>query len=261
MTAMTNEGKAAMKRLEGKVAIVTGGGQGIGKVFCRGLASEGAKVVIADVAEAAARSAAEDLTRAGHQSLALPTDVSDEASTVAMARRTVEQFGSIDILVNCAAIYATLQRKPFLEIEPSEWNAVFGVNLTGAQLSIRAVLPAMKEQKSGIIVNMGSVNTFLAPEGRAHYSAAKAALENLTKTLAREMGRYGVRVNALSPGLVRHEGTVVPVERYERAAQERALERDMLPEDLVGPLVFLCSEESAMITGHSLVVDGGQIYQ
>jgi NAD(P)-dependent dehydrogenase (short-subunit alcohol dehydrogenase family) len=119
----------------------------------------------------------------------------------------------------------------------------------------------MKEQGSGSIVFMGSVNSYIAPAGRAHYNAGKAALENLTKTLARELGPSGIRVNALSPGLVEHEGTIVPKERYERQAKERALQREMTPEDLVGPLVFLCSEDAAMVTGHSLVVDGGQIFR
>lgn len=258
---MNTGGSGDMKRLDGKVAIVTGGGQGIGREFCRGLAREGAKVVIADIAEQEAREAAAELKRDGHETLALATDVTDVAATEAMARQTVERFGAIDILVTCAAIYATLERKPFLEIDPSEWDAVLRVNLTGVQLSARAVLPTMKEQGSGAVVLIGSVNTFLAPEGRAHYSAGKAALENLTKTLAREMGPHGIRVNTLCPGLVQHQGTIVPGERYERAAKERALRRAMLPEDLIGPLVFLCSDEARMVTGHSLVVDGGQIYR
>ncbi|MEE8347775.1 MAG: SDR family oxidoreductase, partial [Dehalococcoidia bacterium] len=123
------------------------------------------------------------------------------------------------------------------------------------------VLPYMKEQGSGAIIFMGSVNTYIAPIGRAHYNAGKAALENLTKTLAREMGAFGIRVNALSPGLVEHEDTIVPKERYEQQANERALRGEMTPEDLIGPLVFLCSDDASMVTGHSLVVDGGQIFR
>jgi 3-oxoacyl-[acyl-carrier protein] reductase len=249
-----------MERLSGKVAIVTGGGHGIGRDFCRGLARHGAKVVVADIQQDLAGAVAAELTQAGHDALAVIVDVASPQSTEAMARATLERFGRVDILVTCAAIYSTLERKPFLEIEPSEWDRVLAVNLTGVQLAVRAVVPAMKAQGSGTIVNMGSVNTVLAPEGRAHYSATKAAVENLTKTLAREMGPFGIRVNALCPGLVRHEGTVVPQERYDRMAQERALRRDMFAEDLMGPLVFLCSEESSMVTGHCLVVDGGQIF-
>lgn len=250
-----------MERLKDRVAIVTGGANGIGRALSLGLAGEAATVVIADVDDGAAQRLAEEMAAAGHEGLALHVDVADQASTEAMARQTLERFGRIDILVNCAAIYSTLPRKEFLQIEPEEWDTVLRVNLTGAQLCARAVLPAMKEQRAGVIVNMGSVNTHLAPEGRAHYSAGKAALENLTKTLAREMGPFGIRVNCLSPGLVRTgRAAVVPEERYERTARERALRRDLLPEDLVGPLVFLCSEDARMVTGHTLVVDGGQIF-
>lgn len=247
-----------MERLKGKIAIVTGGASGIGLAFAAGLDHEGAHVVVADIVEEAANKAAAALTNDG---LALLVDVSSVESTESMAQQTLERFARIDILVTCAAIYATLERKEFLDIDPEEWNRVLAVNLTGVQLSAKAVLPAMKEQESGVIVNMGSVNTYLAPAGRAHYSAGKAALENLTKTLAREMGPFGIRVNALCPGLVAHEGTIVPKERYERIAQDRAMRREMKPEDLVGPLVFLCSDESSMVTGHILVVDGGQIFR
>lgn len=249
-----------LERLKDKVAIVTGGANGIGRVFCIGLSREGAKIVVADVDDEAGRQIEREIADGG-EALHLHVDVADRASTEAMARRTLEHFGRIDILVNNAAIYATLERKPFLEIGPEEWDAVLRVNLTGAQLCSRAVLPAMKGQGSGVIVNMGSVNTHLAPEGRAHYSAGKAALENLTKTLAREMGPFGVRVNCLCPGLVRTgRAGLVPEERYRRTAQERALRRDLHPEDLVGPLVFLCSDDARMVTGHTLVVDGGLIF-
>lgn len=250
-----------MERLKDRVAIVTGGAHGIGRAFCRGLADEGAHVVVADVNEELANEVVAELDVAGHDAMIFIVDVTSEESTRAMASETIERFGRIDILVTCAAIYSTLERKPFLEMDVAEWNKVMDVNLNGVAMSARAVLPTMKEQGSGVIITMGSVNTFLAPEGRAHYSAGKAALENLTKTLAREMGPFGVRVNALCPGLVRHTGTVVPDERYDRMAQERALRRDMEPEDLIGPLVFLCSDEAAMVTGHSLLVDGGQIFQ
>jgi NAD(P)-dependent dehydrogenase (short-subunit alcohol dehydrogenase family) len=250
-----------MGRLEGQVAVVTGGASGIGHVFCTGLAAEGVKVVVADILEEQAASVVAEIENAGGEALAVRVDVASVESTEAMARAALERFGRIDILVTCAAIYATLERRDFIDIPPEEWNKVLAVNLTGAQLCARAVLPTMKEQGSGSVVNMGSVNAYIAPAGRAHYSAGKAALENLTKTLAREMGPFGIRVNSLSPGLVEHEGTIVPEERYKRQAEERAMHRAMTPEDLVGPLVFLCSEDAAMVTGHSLVVDGGQIFR
>lgn len=249
-----------MNRLEGKVAIVTGGANGIGRAFSQGLAKEGAHVVVADVADAAAEELAAELTTTGPEALAVHVDVADEASTQAMAKAAREAFGRIDILVTCAAIYANLQRKPFLEIDVAEWDLVLRINLTGVQLSAKAVLPTMQEQRSGAIVNMGSVNTHLVPAGRAHYNAGKAGLENLTRSLAREFGPDGIRVNSLAPGLVRTGRAAVPDERYEQTANDRALQREMLPEDLVPPLIFLCSEDARMVTGHTLVVDGGQIF-
>ena len=249
------------ERLKGSVAIVTGAAQGIGRTFCLGLAAEGARVVAVDIQDEETQGVVDEISQAGGEAIAVHTDVSSLESTEAMARAALDRFGQIDILVTCAAIYATLERKDFVDIPLEEWNKVLAVNLTGPQLCARAVLPSMKERGSGCVVNMGSVNAYIAPAGRAHYSAGKAALENLTKTLAREMGPFGIRVNALTPGLVEHEGTIVPQERYDRQASERALRREMTPEDLVGPLIFLCSDDARMVTGHSLVVDGGQIFR
>ncbi len=250
-----------MNRLTGQVAIVTGGAGGIGRAFSKGLAGEGTRVAIADLDEQGAQELALELEGAGQECLALRLDVTSVESIEAMARATLERFGRVDILVNSAALYVTLERKPFLEIDWKEWERVFAVDFTGTALCSRAVLPAMKEQGSGSIVNMASVNTHLVPEGRTHYNAAKAAVQTFTRTLAREVGPHGIRVNALAPGLVRTgRAQLVPEERYQRTAAERALRRDLLPEDLVGPLVFLCSDDGQMVTGHTLVVDGGQIF-
>ena len=250
-----------MERMQGKVVIVAGGAGGIGSVLSLGLASEGAHVVVADVDEQQNERVLAELSQRGPACAAIRVDVTDEESTVAMAKRTVEQFGQIDVLVYAAAIYATLERRDFVEIGSDEWDLVLKVNLTGAQRTARAVLPAMQERGEGSIVNITSVNTVLSPAGRAHYSASKAALENLTRTLAKEAGPYGVRVNALSPGLVNTgRAKLVSEERYKQTAEDRALKRELVPQDLIGPLVFLCSEDAAMITGHTLVVDGGQIF-
>jgi NAD(P)-dependent dehydrogenase (short-subunit alcohol dehydrogenase family) len=247
-----------MHRLANKVAIVTGGAGGIGNGLARGLAGEGARVAVADLDEAGAQALAADL---GDSAFAVKLDVMSVESTQALAAATLERFGRIDFLVNAAAIYVSLERKPFDEIDLAEWDRVFAVDLRGAALCARAVLPAMKEQGSGVIINMGSVNTHLVPAGRTHYNAAKSAVETLTRTLARELGTFGIRVNALAPGLVRTgRAKLVPEERYVQTAQERALRREMTPEDLVGPLVFLCSDDARMVTGHVLVVDGGQIF-
>lgn len=248
-------------RLEGKVAIVTGAAGGIGSGLARGLAQENAHVVAADFDEAGAHALAEGLRREGHDCTPFKLDVIDEASTQALARETIDRYGRIDILVNAAAIYVSLERKAFAEIDLAEWNRVLAVDFTGSALCAKAVLPAMKEQGSGVIINVGSVNTHLVPEGRAHYNSTKAAVETLTRSLARELGPFGIRVNAIAPGLVRTgRAKLVPEERYQRTAKERALRREMTPDDLVGPLVFLCSDDAAMVTGHVLVVDGGQIF-
>ena len=250
-----------MERLTDKVAIVTGGAGGIGRAFSRGLAGEGARVVVADLEEQGARELASELEAEGRECLAQRLDVTSADSIDAMVRATLERFGRIDILVNSAALYVTLERKPFLEIDWKEWDRVFAVDFTGTALCARAVLPAMKEQGAGVVISMASVNTHLVPEGRTHYNAAKAAVETFTRTLAREVGPHGIRVNALGPGLVRTgRAHLVSEERYERTARERALRKDLLPEDLVGPLVFLCSDDARMVTGHTLVVDGGQIF-
>jgi 3-oxoacyl-[acyl-carrier protein] reductase len=250
-----------MNRLEGKVAIITGAAGGIGSGLARGLAQENARVVAADFDEAGAHALAEGLRREGGDCTPFKLDVTDEVSTQALAREAIDRYGRIDILVNAAAIYVSLERKPFAEIDMAEWNRVLAVDFTGSALCARAVLPAMKEQGSGVIINMGSVNTHLVPEGRVHYNSTKAAVETFTRSLARELGPLGIRVNALAPGLVRTgRAKLVPEERYQRAANERALRREMTPDDLVGPLVFLCSDDAAMVTGHVLVVDGGQIF-
>jgi NAD(P)-dependent dehydrogenase (short-subunit alcohol dehydrogenase family) len=250
-----------MTRLEGKVAIVTGAAGGIGSGLARGLAQHGARVLAADFDEAGASAVTHGLTAEGLECTACKLDVTDEGSTLAMAQQALERYGRIDMLVNAAAIYVSLERKPFLEVDMAEWGRVLAVDFTGSALCARAVIPAMKEQGSGAIVNMGSVNTHLVPEGRTHYNSAKAAVETLTRTLARELGPFGIRVNALAPGLVRTgKAKLVSEERYEKTASERAMRREMTPEDLVGPLVFLCSDDAAMVTGHVLVVDGGQIF-
>ncbi len=250
-----------MTRLEGKVAIVTGAAGGIGSGLAEGLAQHGARIVAADYDDAGAAALAKKLQGEGFECMALKLDVTDEASTLALARQTLERFGRIDILVNAAAIYASLERKPISEIDMAEWNRVLSVDFTGSALCARAVLLSMKEQGSGVIINIGSVNTHLVPEGRAHYNSAKSAVETLTRTLARELGPFGIRVNAIAPGLVRTgKAKLVSEERYQQTAHDRAMRREMTPADLVGPLVFLCSEDAAMVTGHVLVVDGGQIF-
>jgi NAD(P)-dependent dehydrogenase (short-subunit alcohol dehydrogenase family) len=242
--------------LDGKVAIVTGGGRGIGARYCRGLAAEGAQVMVADINEAGARDVAAQIDAQSTRA-----DVSDEASVQAMVAATVRAFGRVDILVNNAAIFTELiqPRKAFDAIPIEEWDRVMAVNVRGTWLCSRAVAPLFRQQRSGVIVNISSGTIFNGTEGFAHYVTSKAAVWGMTRVLARELGEYGVRVNAITPGLTSSEMVqeVYPAELLEARAQSRVFRREQQPEDLVGTVVFLCSDASAFITGQTLNVDGG----
>src|SRR6266545_450768 len=251
----------SMGRLAGRVAIVTGGGHGIGKAYALGLAREGAKVVIAEIDASAAEAAAADLKRQGFEAIAVRTDVADRASVEAMAARAVEAFGRIDILVNNAAIFATvpMSRSPFDEIEIEEWDRMMAVNLRGTWLASRAVVPHMRARGYGKIINISSGTALKGSASRIHYVTSKAGVLGFTRTLARELGKDGICVNCVAPGSTLSEEN--PSEGLVRmraaAAEERAIQRTQKPEDLVGAIVFFASPDSDFITGQTLVVDGG----
>src|SRR5690348_8892529 len=242
--------------LDGKVAIVTGGGRGIGSRYCRGLAAEGARVMIADINEAGARQVAAEVGGASTR-----VDVADEHSVQAMLSTTQSTFGRVDILINNAAMFTEVlqPRKPFDEIPVEEWDRVMAVNVRGSWLCAQAVAAPFREQRSGVIINISSGTIFSGTEGFAHYVTSKAAVWGLARVLARELGPFGVRVNAITPGLTSSEMVqeVYPAEILANRAEARVFRREQLPEDLVGTVVFLCSEASAFITGQTLNVDGG----
>ena len=246
-----------MKRLEGRVAIVTGGGHGIGKFYARRLADEGAKVVIAEIDGKAAESVAARIPG----SLALRTDVSDPASVEAMAAKTVERFGRIDVLVNNAAIFATIpmSRSPFDQIDPAEWDRMMAVNLRGTWLAVRAVIPQMRKQQYGKIINISSGTALKGSASRIHYVTSKAGILGFTKTLAMEVGKDNICVNCIAPGstLSEENADEALVKYRQAAASTRALHRMQTPEDLVGAVAFFASSDSDFITGQTLVVDGG----
>jgi NAD(P)-dependent dehydrogenase (short-subunit alcohol dehydrogenase family) len=245
-----------MATLEGKVAIVTGGGRGIGSRYCRGLAAEGARVMVADINEAGARQVAAEI---GGSSIRV--DVADESSVQSMVDATRATFGRLDILVNNAAIFTELlqPRKAFDAIPVEEWDRVMAVNVRGTWLCARAVAPIFRQQRSGVIINISSGTIFSGTDGFAHYVTSKAAVWGLARVLARELGEYGVRVNAITPGLTSSEMVqeIYPPEMLEARAQSRIFRREQMPEDLVGTVVFLCSDASAFITGQTFNVDGG----
>ena len=242
-------------RLEGKVAIVTGGARNIGAVYCRRLAAEGAAVVVADILDGNA--VVREIQEANGQALALKVDVSEEGDTVTMAEEAVKRFGRIDILVNNAAIFLSIKRKPFYELSGEEWDQVSSVNIKGPFLCAKAVFPQMKEQKSGKIVNISSTTALQGTPLFLHYVASKAALIGMTRSMARELGSFGICVNVIAPGLVEHGGQTVPKEFTEFQLKARSLKRLETPEDLAGTLIYLSSSDSDFITGQTVVVDGG----
>ncbi len=245
-------------RLAGKVAIVTGGARHIGARYCRSLAEEGAAVVVADILDGA--KVVEEIKYAGGKALALKVDVANEENVNRMATEAVKAFGRIDVLVNNAAIFINIERHPFYEISAEEWDRVSAVNIKGPFLCSKAVFPKMKEQRSGKIINISSSTAFWGTPNFLHYVASKAALIGMTRSLAREVGDYGICVNAIAPGLVEHEGQNAPKALTELQLKERSIKRLQTPADLIGTLIFLASSDSDFMTGQTIVVDGGSIF-
>jgi NAD(P)-dependent dehydrogenase (short-subunit alcohol dehydrogenase family) len=248
-------------RLEGRVAIVTGGGHGIGKAYARGLAQEGASVVIAEIDGAAANAVAGALVQEGFKALAVETDVARWDSVAAMAQRTIDAFGHVEVLVNNAAIFATvpMSRAPFDEIDPAEWDRMMSVNLKGTWFACRAVIPHMKQRGYGKIVNISSGTALKGSASRIHYVTSKAGILGFTRTLAREVGAHGICVNCIAPGSTLSEAApdADTLKMRNAATADRALRRVEKPEDLVGAILFFASADSDFVTGQTLVVDGG----
>ena len=253
------------RRLTGRTAIITGAGHGIGKAYAWRFAREGAKVVIAELDREAAENLAKEMNRAGYEALAFPCDVSNEQQMLEMARLAVEKFGRIDILINNASIFVSvpMSRLPFDQIDPEEWDRLMRVNLKGMWLACRAVVPQMRKQQYGKIVNIGSGTAFHGRGGRIHYTTSKAGVLGFTRTLAREIGKDGITVNCVALGSTLSEdnpdeGTI---KMREKATSTRALNRLQRPEDAVGAVVFLASPDSDFITGQTLLVNGGDHMQ
>jgi NAD(P)-dependent dehydrogenase (short-subunit alcohol dehydrogenase family) len=235
--------------VDGKIALVTGGAQGIGRAIADGLAREGATVVVADLRPP------ED---------GIEADVSSEHDVARMIEESLARHGRIDILVNNAGLYATLPMRPFTEIPLEEWRQVMDVNVASMFLTSRAVVPAMREQGGGKIVNISSGTPFRGVPFLLHYVTSKGAIVAFTRALAKELGKDGIHVNCVAPGFTMSEGVKAQPEVVEALRDvtiaARTIQRDQLPEDVVGAVVFLCSPAADFVTGQTMVIDGGQYF-
>jgi len=240
-------------------AVVTGGGQGLGRAFCLALAEARVPVAVADLDGAHARAVAKEIEAAGGQALDVAVDVSDPSSVDAMAAAVRENLGPPAVLVNNAAIFSTLKMGDFAEIDFAGWERVMRVNVTGAWLCCKALVPMMAEAGYGKVVNISSATIWTGRPGYLHYVTSKAALVGMTRALAAEVGPRGVRVNAITPGSTQTEVERATITTHDRQAmaQATALRRVQVPDDLVGALLFLASTDSDFITGQTVNVDGG----
>ena len=244
--------------LAGKVAVVTGAAQGIGKAVAHGLAAQGARIVVADL------QGADVAATAFTDGVGLEVDVADEDAVARMADEVTDRCGGIDILVNNAGLYASLPMRPFTEIPLEEWRRVMDVNVASMFLTCRAVVPRMRERGGGTILNVSSGTVFRGVPFVLHYVASKGAVVAMTRALARELGKDGIRVNCVAPGFTMTE-SVQEQEGVVRALRDvtiaaRTIQRDQVPEDVVGAAVFLCSPAADFITGQTMVIDGGQYF-
>ncbi len=249
-----------MGQLDGKVAIVTGGSLGIGADYCKRLAEEGAKIVIADLEDGS--NVVGVIEQAGGVAIYVETDVADEAANMNMAAKAVEAFGRVDILVANAGLYTHLKRKPSLEETVDEWDDVYNVNIKGVWLGAKACIPEMKKNGYGKIINIASTAAFQGTPGITRYAASKAAVVGITRSMAREYGDDGIRINAIAPGPIETETgkqyeTEESIKRWAASGKKRALGRNGMPSDVVGLCVFLSSEKSDFMSGQTVVVDGG----
>lgn len=244
--------------LVGQIAIVTGAGQGIGRSYAVGLAQAGAKVCVCDIA--LPQETAEAVRAAGGQVLAVAADVTNDRDLEAMVSKTLAELGAPNILVNNAALFGRLTAKSLLDIDTDEWDRVMSVNVRGTWQAIKACVPHMRA--GGSIINISSGTVFKGSPYLLHYVASKGAIIALTRATAKELGPKNIRVNAVAPGVVLSENLKSNPsfkELAETASTSRSLQRDSLPEDIIGAVLFLASPDSAFITGQTIVVDGGAV--
>ncbi|MDH5332807.1 MAG: glucose 1-dehydrogenase [Thermoleophilia bacterium] len=247
-----------MGALDGKVAIVTGAARGIGKALADGLAAEGARIVVADLR------GADEAAAAYPDGVGLTVDVADEVAVAAMVDATVERCGGLDVLVNNAGLYASLEMRAFTEIPLEEWRRVMDVNVASMFLACRAAVPVMRERGGGAIVNISSGTPFRGVPFLLHYVTSKGAIVAFTRALAKELGKDGIRVNCVAPGFTMSDGVREHPEVIEKlrdvSVAARTIQRDQVPEDVVGAVVYLAGPSASFVTGQTIVIDGGQYF-
>ena len=247
-----------MASLTDRVAIVTGGGDGIGRATSLLFSREGARIVVADISMQAARQVAEEITREKRDAVALTTDVTQKDSVQKMVEESLRRWGRIDILVN---IVGGSFPKPVLEMEEAEWDRVVNLNLKSVYLCCRAVLPAMAQRRYGKIVNLASAQAFTGSETRANYTAAKLGVVGFSKSLALEVTHLGINVNVVAPGLVATERvrSRFSEEEWKKITSSRPMGRAVLPEEIAGAILFLVQDGQASVTGQIIHVNGGAV--
>jgi 3-oxoacyl-[acyl-carrier protein] reductase len=250
-------------RLKDKVATITGAAHGIGKAYARRFAEEGAHVVVADIDAAGGEATARAIADSGGSAWARAVDVRSPADVDSLMKETVQKFGHIDVLLNNAAIYVTqkLWKGSVEELAVEEWDRVMEVNLKGVFLCSKAVIPIMKRQKSGKIINIASGTFFSGSGNMPHYTTAKGGVVALTRVMARQLGEWGINVNCMTPGSTMSEENVSEevLKRRQGSMDKRAFRRIETPADIVGTALFLASCDSDFITGQLLVVEGGGV--
>ncbi|XSC47489.1 SDR family NAD(P)-dependent oxidoreductase [Bradyrhizobium sp. RDT10] len=247
-------------RLKDKVAIVTGGAQGIGRTYALALAAAGAKVCVSDLS--LPEETAAEIAKGGGTATGVKADVSDQASLEAMVAHTEDKFGRVDILVNNAGLFGTLKMKSYSEISIDEWDRVMAVNVRGVWQAITAVTPAMKRSGGGKIINISSGTVFKGTPLLLHYVTSKGAVIALTRAIARELADSEICVNAIAPGLVMSSNVQSHPDWQQIAdaiVSSRAIKRESTPDDLIGALLFFASEDGNFVTGQTMVVDGGSV--
>ncbi|AFK04380.1 short-chain dehydrogenase/reductase SDR [Emticicia oligotrophica DSM 17448] len=245
-----------MLNLKDKVVIITGAAGGLGKAFALAFANEGAKVAVCDKNIKGATETAQEI---GKDAIAIEVDVANEASTKAMAHVVADKFEKIDVLVNNAAIYATIQRKPFYEISEEEWDLVLNVNLKGVWMVSKAVFPFMKAANAGKIINISSATVMSGSPQWSHYVASKGGVIGFTRSMAKEVGDFNINVNAIAPGFTLTDASLSLIENAQKYGVDRgAIKRSSSAEDIVGTALYLASSASDFVTGQTIVVDGGK---